>query len=145
AQTYTQSGLSSAMNLCGQSQWPFYSVLIAYFTQLTHFSYVLSAYLLNGFFSLLSVCMFLIIIKELGGTKRVLFLAALIILLSHEFNNIRQYIIRDHGFWAFYLVSLFGLLRYVNYPTWLNGFIFSFSLLIATLFRIEGLVFLFVL
>ena len=142
AETYTQSGLRAAMQLCGQARWPFYSVLIAQLTQWTHLSYTFSAYLLDGLFSVISVGMFLLITQTLGGTRRVIWLAALIILLSHEFNSVRQYIIRDHGFWAFYLVSLYTLLRFVQQPRWLMGLMFSLSLVIATLFRIEGLVFL---
>lgn len=142
AETYTQSGFHAAMNLCGQARWPFYSVFIAIVSQFTHFPYVLTAYALNGLFSLISVCLFLLLIKELGGNSRVLIIGACIILLSHEFNSVRQYIIRDHGFWAFYLISVFALLRFVKMPQWRYAVMFSGSLLAATLFRIEGLIFL---
>src|SRR5579862_1633069 len=54
-----------AMNLCGQAKWPFYSLLIAGFVQVTQFSYETSAYLINGFFSLLTVLVFMRIIAFL--------------------------------------------------------------------------------
>ena len=64
---------------------------------------------------------------------------------AHEFNNVREYIIRDHGFWAFYLISLLCLLHYFSKPKRVTALAFSGSLLLATLFRIEGAIFLLVL
>jgi hypothetical protein len=142
AEAMGKFGISGAMHLCGQAQWPFYSALIYGFVQISHFSYPLAAYLLDGAFSLVSVVTFILIVKELGGSQRVLWLSALVILLSHDFNSIREYIIRDHGFWAFYLVSLLCLLRYFCEPCLTLALAWSTSLLIATLFRIEGAIFL---
>lgn len=142
AQTVGTSSIKEVMHLCPQSQWPFYSVLIYAVTQLSHFSYSTSAYLLNAFFSLLSVTAFIFIVRELGGTRRVLWLAAAAILLNHEFISMREYIIRDHGFWAFYLCSIYLLIRYFRKPDSKLGLAWSASLLVATLFRIEGAIFL---
>src|SRR5260221_14698638 len=49
------NGIHPAMQLCDQARWPFYATLIYGFVHLTHLSYSLSAYLLDGIFSLLSV------------------------------------------------------------------------------------------
>lgn len=136
------SGMKAAMQLCPQAKWPFYPAFIYGFVQITHLSYPVAAYVLDALFSALSVMLFIRIVKELGGSRSVMWLAAGVILLSHEFNSVREYIIRDHGFWAFYLASLFFLLRFFSVPGWRLAFGFSFSLLIATLFRIEGLIFL---
>ena len=142
AQIIGETGIRGAMHLCGQAKWPFYSALIYGFVQISHLPYFIAAYLLNGFFSILSVTMFVLIVKELGGSQRMLWLAALTILLSHEFNSVREYIVRDHGFWAFYLTSFWFLLRYFQKPGMAMALGFSLSLCIATLFRIEGAVFL---
>src|SRR5579883_222646 len=142
AQTVGTASLKEVIHLCPQSQWPFYSVLIYAVSQASHFSYTASAYFLNALFSLLSVTAFILIVKELGGSKRVLWLSALVILLNHEFISMREYIIRDHGFWAFYLASLYLLLRYFREPGLNLALAWSACLLIATLFRIEGAVFL---
>lgn len=142
AETLGTSGLKAAMQLCGQAKWPFYSILIYGFAKLAHCSYLFSAYFLDALFSALSVFIFIRIVKELGATRSVLWLAAGVILLSHEFNSVREYIIRDHGFWAFYLLSLFYLLRFFHKPHWLTALSWSGSLIIATLFRIEGAFFL---
>lgn len=142
AESVGSQGIRGAMQLCGQAKWPFYSVLIFGFVQLTHFSYLVSAYLIDALCSALSVFMFIRIVKELGGSLSVLWLAAGVILLSHEFNSVREYIIRDHGFWAFYLSSLYFLLRFFRTPTVFFALAWSASLFIATLFRIEGAIFL---
>ncbi len=137
-----QSGLNFAMHLCGQAKWPFYSILIFGLVSVTKISYVAAAYSLNAFFSLISVVTFIAIVRSLGGTRRVLWLAAAVILLAHEFNAVRQYIIRDHGFWAFYLLSILFLLHYLRTQQSRFAFFWSVSLIIAGLFRVEGIVFL---
>ncbi len=142
AEAMGRLGLKNAMQLCGQARWPFYPWLIYHFVQVTHFSYMAAAYVIDGFFTLISVGTFVLIVKELGGSQRTLWIAALVILLAHEFNSVREYIVRDHGFWAFYLVSLFFLLRFFRKPNWLSAFSWVSSLLLATLFRIEGAFFL---
>lgn len=136
------TGLQQAMHLCGQAHWPFYPMLIYSLVQVSHVSYLAAAYALNAIFTLFSVILFILIIKELGGSRRVLWFAAFVILLSHEFNSVRQYIVRDHGFWAFYLSSFYFLLRYFRSSTWMNALAWNVSLLTATLFRIEGMIFL---
>ncbi len=135
-------GLRKAMNLCAQAQWPFYSVLIYFLSSLTHLSLITAAYTIDAFFTALTVVTFIAIVRQLGGNQRLLWLAAFVILLAQQFNSIRQYIVRDHGFLAFYLLSLFLLLRYVAVQRWYYALAWSLSLLAATLFRIEGAVFL---
>ena len=145
AREYGVSGLSAAMHLCGQAMWPLYSVLIYYFSRLTFLSEIHAALVMNAGFTLISVVSFLAIVRLLGATRRVMWLAAFVILFAHQFNSVREYIIRDHGFWAFYLLSMFFLLRFMAERRWYQAVAFSVSLLIATLFRIEGAVFLAVL
>lgn len=142
AQMVGKSGIAAAMHLCGQAKWPFYSMLIYAFVHLGHLSYATTAYLLDAFFSAISVVTFILIVKELGGSRRVLWLAAAVILLAHEFNSVREYIVRDHGFWACYLVSILFLLRYFQQPSLTRALVWSMSLVLATLFRIEGALFL---
>lgn len=142
AQHVGSGGLHDVLSFCPQSRWPFYSILIYGLAQLVPLSYFSAAVILNTLLSLLSVVTFIGIVKLLGGSKRVLWLAALVILFAHQFNVLRDNVIRDHGFWAFYLVSIFCLLRYVADRRWWEAIAFQASLVIATLFRIEGAVFL---
>ena len=108
----------------------------------SHLSYGLSAHLLDGLLSLLSVLVFIRIVEVLGGCQRILWLAALVILFDHQFNVLRDNIIRDHGFWAFYLLSVYCLLLWYRQPKWTTALLWNVSLVMATLFRIEGAIFL---
>lgn len=135
-------GMNVAMHLCDQAHWPFYSALIYGVATLTKFSFLHTAYFIDGIFTLISVFTFIAIVRFLQGSTRVLWLAALVILLAHEFNAVRADIVRDHGFWAFYLVSTLFLLRFFHKPRWCYALLWSASLMIATVFRIEGVIFL---
>jgi hypothetical protein len=142
-----KQGVELAMSLCGQAKWPLYSVLIAGLVSITKLSYVTSAYILNGIFSLMTALIFVRTVALVGGKQaktRLLWLAALVILLAHEFNAVKAYIIRDHGFWAFYLLSILFLLHYFRVRQWYYALGWSISIIVATLFRIEGAIFLLV-
>lgn len=142
AQTMGTSGLTDAMKLCGQAQWPFYSMIIYAIAHVTHLSLAVSAYVINAICSAISVIFFMLIVEELGATQLTLWLAAFVILSAHHFIGVREYIIRDHGFWAAYLVSVYCLLRFFTTTQAKYAFYFSISMLLATLFRIEGIIFL---
>jgi hypothetical protein len=135
------AGLQAAAQLCDQAKWPFYSALIFGVEQGTHLSYATAAYTLDGLLSLISVVSFIYLVRLLGGSIQTLWLAAAIILFAHEFDTVREYIVRDHGYWAFYLVSLVCLLQYFRQPRWYFAWGWSLSMLAATLFRIEGALF----
>jgi hypothetical protein len=142
AATFGSANWHEALHVCGQAQWPFYSLLIYGLSALTHISFVSAAFVLNGVFSLISVLAFIYLVKLLNGNKQVLWFAAIAILLMHEFNSVREYVIRDHGFWAFYLVSVVALIRYLRAPLVRDALFWNVSLLLATLFRVEGVLFL---
>ncbi|MDR3477425.1 MAG: hypothetical protein P4M14_05270 [Gammaproteobacteria bacterium] len=135
-------GLHQAMQLCGQAKWPFYSLLIYGFATFTQLSSLIAANILDGLFSLISVASFIYLVRLLGASRRTLWLAAATILLAHQFNSVREYIIRDHGFWAFYLVSISACIHYFRSPRWSYALLWSMSIMIAALFRIEGALFL---
>ncbi len=145
-------GFNAAMHACTQARWPFYSILIAGLVSVSHFSYIFAAYLLDGAFSILTAVVFVKIILWLSQSatengyrknqQSLLWFAAIVILLSNEFNSVKYYIIRDHGFWAFYLLSLYFLLQFFQNQRWFYAIAWCLSLVIATLFRIEGAVFL---
>lgn len=137
-----RQGITAAMQLCGQAQWPFYSMLIYGVAKITYLPLTAAAFGLNAIFTLLSTFLFVVIVKELGATMRVQWLALLTILCSHEFNYVREYIVRDHGFWAFYLLSMWALLRYFRDLEWRYAFAWMGSMCVATLFRVEGALFL---
>jgi len=142
AETIHDQGLLAAISLCDQSQWPFYSLLIAGGVKVTTFSYEHTAIILNSLFSLLTVLIFIRIVSLFNDKKSICWFAALIILLFHKWNGIKSDIIRDHGYWFFYLLSVFFLLQYVQHKKWSNALMWSSSVMFAALFRVEGIIFL---
>lgn len=141
AEKLKTSSLKEVMHFCPQAQWPFYSTLIYLVEKFTPLSYFTSAHLLDSLFTLLSVFAFLFIVKEMGGNKRVLWLACLVFLANHQFNILRVSIIRDHGFWAFYLCSILFMVRYFKQFKFYDALLWSLSIFVAALFRIEGVIF----
>jgi hypothetical protein len=135
-------GIEAAMHLCPQAKWPFYSLLIYGMSAVTHLDALNAAFVLDALLSCFTVAAFIAIAKQLGGNLRVMIFAAAVILLSHEFNILRQDVIRDHGFWAAYLISMWCLLRFFATRAFSMAIWFSVSLIVATCFRIEGAIFL---
>jgi len=135
-------GIHSAMNICAQAKWPFYSAMVYALSKIISVSTLNSAYILDSLFTLISVLTFIAIVNYISPKSRLVWLGALVILLAHEFNSVRQDIIRDHGYWAFYLLSIYFLLHYFREPQIRYALLWNISAIIATLFRVEGAVFL---
>jgi hypothetical protein len=142
AATIGLAGVHAAMQVCGQAQWPFYSILIHGFSAVSQLSLINAAFMLNGLLSVLTVLAFIYLVKMFTERKPVIWFAAATILLMHEFNSVREYVIRDHGFWAFYLISVVLLIQYFRQPSWRGAMLWSGALILATLFRVEGVLFL---
>jgi len=145
AEQFATNGLKQAMQWCGQANWPFYSVLLAFTAKLSAISFEQSALLLGVLFDAMTVLLFVMIIRLLNPSPRYVLLGLLTILAAHNFNSARDLIVRDHGFWMCYLASLYCLLRYVKGPNWFFAIAWAASILLASLFRIEGIVFFFLL
>lgn len=120
--------------------WLLYPTLIASLSQLLNIGLETSAHLWNGLFTATTCCLFVALVQALGGhRKRILWFAALVVLCYPKLNQYRDLIIRDHGYWTFYLLtalSFFKLYEHVRTP-WLV--LFACSAVLATLFRTEGL------
>jgi len=142
AEAVGTAGIQAAANVCGQSKWIFFSILIYAVSAVTHLSSILSAYFLDSIFSAISVLTFIYIVRLLNGSLSTLWLAVGVILLAHDFDSVREYIVRDHGFWAFYLISIANLLIFFRVLQWRYALLWFIAIVIATLFRIEGAVFL---
>jgi hypothetical protein len=141
AAVYQLAGLKAAFNLCSQARWPFYSVLIAWTHQFTHLSFENSAYLLDSFFSLVIVLTFVRLVAQMQAHKAMVALAAVTILVFNSFNGLRDYIIRDHGFWALWMLSVLCYFHFLKTRSWRAALVWSCCSIGAILFRVEGLVF----
>jgi hypothetical protein len=123
-------------------RWPFYPWLIFLLDAASGIGLENAAHLLNALFSALLVVCFVALVKEMGGTFRVLVAAALIILAYTRLNEYRSFVIRDIGYWSFYLLALLLFIRYFREPRGSRAAAWTSAMVVATLFRIEGIVFL---
>lgn len=122
--------------------WLLYPSLIAAVGKFTGIGLESAAYLLAAVFYGLLVYAFLTLVRELGANRATLVIAAFVI-LSHPFlNEARVEIIKDHGYWALYLLMVLFFIRFMRDTTWTFAFFWSCAAVGATLFRIEGMVFL---
>lgn len=123
--------------------WPLYSGLIALTHKITGFSLYFSAQLLNVIFFTITTASFLKLIEISGGNKNTL-LAGGLILFSSQYvvGDVMQMLMRDQGFWAFFLTALYFFIRFYMHGRFKDALFWQFSILIAMLFRIEAITFL---
>lgn len=137
AETLLNHGLKAAMAVYS---WPLYPLLIAGVSTATHLSLLTSAYLLNTLFATVIVVAFITLCKELGGSRTVQYWAALVILIYPYLNHYRDEVIRDYGYYAFGLLSLLQLMRFLRTHQWRYAIGWGLTISVASLFRVEGMV-----
>ncbi|HYN55091.1 MAG TPA: hypothetical protein VES38_10345 [Methylotenera sp.] len=83
-------------------------------------------------------------IIELGGGGKKVMLAGGLILFSSSYvvGDVLEMLMRDQGFWAFFLASLVFFIRFYKTYSYQDAFFWQVSAIIATLFRIEGITYL---
>ncbi|MEX0741128.1 MAG: hypothetical protein WD071_17480 [Pseudohongiella sp.] len=138
AEIALESGIADAY---AHYQWAHYSLILAGIHALTGLGMFQAAHLLNAaLFALLSVC-FVNLVATATPSRRVVWLAALVILLYPHLNEFRPVIIRDTGFLAFSLLAMLQLLRYWLTLRLRHGIFFVLACLVAALFRPEAIAF----
>jgi len=135
AALFQQQGASAVFADYG---WYSYSILIALADYVLPGGLLVAAHVLNAALQATSVLAFMRICAALGG-ERQQWLAALTILAFPLFNEMRYFLIRDFGFWAFALLSLWQLLRYRDHGSWHSALACAVALALATAFRLEAL------
>lgn len=138
AQTFLSNGLHAAMAIY---PWPFYSVLIATTAKFSHLSLEHSAYLLNTLLNTATILSFIALVKILGGSRKTQFFGLIVILIYPYLNHSRGDIERDLGYYAFALLSCLFFIRYLRTQDWPSAINWGISIIIATLFRVEGAIF----
>ena len=124
-------------------RWPFYPLLMLVVSKIAGVSYLVSGHILNTLFFTGAVVLFVLTVRVFGGdSKRLTVLAAFVALTHPAFNEYRAFIIRDAGYLVCFLGALYLLGRYRMFGDVYNGLGAILALLVATLFRIEGLIFL---
>lgn len=123
--------------------WPLYGVCIAAIHQLTSLPIHTSAQLLNMLFFGIATASFLHIIKLAGGNNHTWFMGAMLLFSSQYLvGDILEMLMRDEGFWAFFLTALVFFIRYVQGHKLSDALLWQLSIIIATLFRIEAILYL---
>jgi len=124
-------------------EWPFYSLCITATHLLTTLNVHHSAQLLNILFFAITCTSFLKII-ELSGGKQFQIVAGGMIFLSAQYmiGGVLEMLMRDEGFWAFYLTSLVFLIKFHQKHELQDALLWQTCIILATLFRIEAILFL---
>lgn len=121
--------------------WATYSILIGV-VSLSGLKVLSAGLFVNALFYALLIYAFLSIIKEINDSKPFLAIAAICILVYPQLNEYRGLLIRDIGFLALSLSALWQYLLYAKTQSLNYAVVFCACLLLATLFRIEALVYL---
>lgn len=120
--------------------WPLYSILIALVHKVTTLNIHHSAQALSVIFFGITTTSFIRIIQLAGGNNRSVLAGALILLSAHYLTgDILQMLLRDEGFWAFFLTSLVFFIRFYKSNHYSDAFFWQISAITATLFRIEAI------
>ena len=122
------------------NNWLFYSWCIRFVSDGLGLELLGAAYLINTLLGGILVYAFLRVVEMFHGDTRTLFWAALVILSLPYLNENRAEIIRGHGYWAFSMLGLVYYIRLFREFSWWNLAGWTGCMVLATLFRIEGLV-----
>ena len=123
-------------------RWPLYAWLISMVQQAVGIGSDSAAYVLNTLLYAITVWSFIAIVRTFNANNRTLWWAAVFVLALPSLNGYRSFVIRDIGFWAFYLLGLLAFFQFQLQPTWVRALSWGMAMAVATLFRIEGVVFL---
>lgn len=125
-------------------QWPLYPLLIAAFHKLTSASLLLSAQTLAVVFYCITTLSLCKLVQLAGGNKLTILCGTLLFISStYITGDVFAMLLRDQGFWAFFLTSLVFFVRYIHHHKMADALLWQISIITATLFRIEGIAYAF--
>ena len=134
-QAFMNGGLTEMAKLYN---WPFFSIVAATFSQLTHIPPELSAKIICTILFVLFTDALLLLSSKIVPSSRQLFIAAILILFFYSINNYREFIIRDTGYWAFFCYAFYQLMNFIDTSKVKHALLWQTFMIIATLFRVEG-------
>lgn len=123
--------------------WPLYPLLIAVIHKISSLGIQTSAQILNVLFFGLATCSYIQIIRLAGG-KQLTMAAGALILFSSQYivGDVLEMLMRDEGFWAFYLTGLVFFIRFYQHLRFRDAVLWQLCAITATLFRIEAITYL---
>jgi hypothetical protein len=123
--------------------WPLYSGLIALVHTISGFSLHFSAQILNVLFFGIATHSFLKLIRLCGGDNLTLLCGALLLFSSQYIvGDALQMLLRDQGFWAFFLTGIVFFVRFYRSLSWTDAIAWQLAMITAMLFRVEGITYL---
>jgi|APLak6261703504_1056268.scaffolds.fasta_scaffold02146_2 hypothetical protein len=123
--------------------WPLYPTLIAAVHKITSLKIQTSAQILNVLFFGLAAFGFTQIIRLAGGRQLTMVAGALILFSSQYIvGDVLEMLMRDEGFWAFYLTGLVFFIRFYQQLRFRDALLWQLCAITATLFRIEAITYL---
>lgn len=123
--------------------WPLYSLCMAGVHKLTTLSIHHSAQVLSIVFFAITTTSFVKIIELGGGNKKTMLAGALILFSSlYIVGDVLEMLMRDQGFWACFLTSLVFFIRFKINNQYRDAFLWQIFAILATLFRIEAIMYL---
>ena len=124
-------------------RWPLYPLLIAGLHKLTGFSFERSAQVLSILFYAMTNYSMVTLIQLAGGNKCTILLGSLLLWSSlYITGDVLGMLLRDQGFWAFFLISIVYFVRFYRSESLTDALLWQLSAIIATLFRIEAITYL---
>lgn len=135
SEAYLSGGLAATKLIF---DWPFFSILVAWFHQITSIDLELSALIVNSLFFILLTDTLVRISSLILDNRRQLFIAALLVLCFATINEYRDFIMRDFGYWAFCSLALYHFMLFSETGRQRHAALWQVYILIAVFFRIEG-------
>jgi hypothetical protein len=121
-------------------QWPVYAFLIAIIHKLTYLNIQTSAQILSIVFFGIATASFIQILN-LANRKNLVLICGALILFSAQYivGDVLGMLLRDEGFWAFFLSSLVFFIYYAQTHKIQHALLWQVCIILATLFRVEGI------
>ena len=138
AQAYLQDGVLASQRLFAR---PLLPICFALVHQLTGIPLVYAGLLLTSVYYAILCVAFVATVATLGGNRRVQLFAAIVVLSHPALNDQRSSIVRDPAYWGLILLAFRELLLYLRNPTLRHQLLWTTYILLASLFRFEGLFF----
>ncbi len=136
ASIFIEKGLAAAR---ANFDWVFFPACIAFVAKITGLGLESAAYTLNSLL-FAGVCATAVRIVQVQFPSAAWY-ACLVVLSFPSFNEQRNELIREIGWWFFCLQALLAALRWQQRPNYRDGLVIQCLLAIACLFRVEAVVF----
>lgn len=118
--------------------WPFFSVLIAVVSKISHLSTIQVAYGVSALFAAGLSVVLVVLLSRVSRQENIL-LAAFCVLMLPALNEYRAYVLRDWPAWFFMALSVLLALQNAERATWMRMASLAVCLICAALFRLEML------